>query len=309
MRNIKHRTFLICAALFLLPSAGETATLRVNCERGNTLQGMMGKLTSGDTLLVSGTCNENVSINESLERIIIDGQGTATINASDTTRAAVGIRGRNVILTGFTITGGENGVGITRGGTATITNCIIQSALRDGIGVSQGSTVRVTNSTIQNNTNQGVNVVRNAYARLGFLTLEGTETIPGGVGPNTIQNNGDNGVRVADSSDADIIDNTISNNTRSGVFVDRVSHALVASNRINGNGEDGIAVGRNSGVTLGQPTGTDIDELPNNTTANNTNFGIRCFINSYADGRLGTLNGTTGAKSTFAGGCIDSLDP
>jgi parallel beta-helix repeat protein len=169
--------------------------------------------------------------------------------------------------------------------------------------------VRVTNSTIQNNTNNGINAVKNSYARIGFLTVEGTETIPGGVGPNTIQNNGSSGVRVADSSSADIISNTIVNNTENGVFVDRVSHALVASNTINGNGEDGVTVGRNSGVNLGAPTGTDLDELPNSTTTNNTGFGVRCFINSYADGRLGTLNGDAGAKSTFTGGCIDSVDP
>ena len=307
MGNIKLGMFLICAALFLLPSAGEAVTNIANCELPKSLQDAINKLKPGDILLVSGTCNENVTINQSIEGITIDGQGTAAINGPDTTRSTVGINGRNIILTGFTITGGENGVGITRGGTATITNCTIQGSIRDGIVASQGSTVRVTNSTIQNNTNQGINAVDNSYARIGFLTVEGTDTVPGGVGPNIIQNNGANGVRVADSSAADIVDNTISNNTGSGVFVDRVSHALVASNRINGNGDDGIAVGRNSGVNLGSPAGTDLDELPNSTTTNNTDFGIRCFINSYADGRLGTLNGTAGAES-FSSGCINSLD-
>ena len=312
MRKTGINVFMALAGLFLLqPSAGQAATKTVNCDiPGKTIQSMIGKLKPGDTLqVISGsTCNENVSIPENVERITLDGQGTATINAADNTRATVGIRGRNVTLTGFTITGGDNGVGITRGGTATITSCTIQGSLRDGIGVSQGSTVRVTNSTIQNNTNHGINAVKGSYARVGFLTVEGTETIPGGVGPNTIQNNGASGVRVADSSSADVIDNTISNNTENGVFIDRVSHALVASNRINENGEDGVTVGRNSGVDLGRATGTDLDELPNSTSVNNTDFGIRCFINSYADGRLGTLNGNSGATS-FPAGCINSLDP
>jgi len=302
--------FLVLTAVFVVqPLVGAAATRNVNCNRAErTLQAAIERLNPGDTLLVRGTCNENVIVPEEVERVTINGQGTATINGPDTTRSTVAIRGRDITLTGFTITGGENGVGITRGGTATITNCVIQGAIRDGIGVSQGSSVRVTSSTIQNNTNQGINAVKNAYARIGFLTFEGTETIPGGVGPNTIQNNGANGVRVADSSDADIVDNVIINNTESGVFVDHVSHANVASNTINSNGADGIAVGRNSGVDLGRATGTDIDELPNSTTANNTGFGIRCFINSYADGRLGSLNGNAGAKSAFMGGCIDALD-
>ena len=317
MRKIKVRSFVISAALCVLPPAAHAATKKFTCGSGKTIQAEVAKLKPGDTLLVTGTCNENVSINVDLERITIDGQGTTTINAADATRSTVAIRGRDITLTGFTITGGDNGVGIARGGTATITNCTIQGSIRDGIAVSQGSSVRVTNSTIQNNTNSGINVVKSSYARIGFLTVEGTDTIPGGVGPNTIQNNGAHGVRVADSSSADIIDNTISNNTANGVFIDHVSHALVASNRINGNGEDGIAVGRNSGVDLGRATGTDLDELPNSTTANNTGFGISCFINSYADGRLGTLNGDSGpgvqfnpaSAPGFSGGCINALDP
>jgi parallel beta-helix repeat protein len=128
------------------------------------------------------------------------------------------------------------------------------------------------------------------------------------VGPNTIQNNGRNGIRVIGSSSAVIIDNTISNNPKAGVQVLWASHALIASNTINGNGENGISVGENSGVNLGEDTGTELDESPNSTTANNTGFGINCFINSYANGRLGTLNGASGAKS-FAGNCVDSLEP
>jgi parallel beta-helix repeat protein len=128
------------------------------------------------------------------------------------------------------------------------------------------------------------------------------------VGPNTIQNNGHNGVRVAGSSSADIVDNTISNNSESGVRVVEVSQALIASNTIDGNLEDGVTVGQNSGVNLGRATGTDLDDLPNSTGVNNTDFGIRCFINSYAVGRLGTLNGNSDATS-FPAGCIDSLDP
>jgi len=312
MRKTGINVFMALAGLFLLqPSAGQAATKSVNCNiPGKTIQSMIGKLKPGDTLRVinGSTCNENVSIPENIERITIDGLGTATINGPDNTRATVGIRGRNITLTGLTITGGEDGVAINRGGTATIASGTIQGALRNGLGVGQGSSARVTNSTIQNNGNQGVSVVRNSYVRLGFLTLEGADTIPGGVGPNTIQNNGRNGVRVGGSSNADIVNNTISNNTESGVRVVEVSHALIASNTIDGNLEDGITVGQNSGVNLGRATGTDLDELPNSTSVNNTDFGIRCFINSYADGRLGTLNGNSGATS-FPAGCINSLDP
>ncbi len=296
------------AFFWLLPSVGEAGTKKLTCGATKTIQKALTSLKPGDTLLVSGTCNENVVVNESHERITIDGQTTATINGPDNTRPTVHIRGRKITLTGFTITGGEDGINIGNGGGAQVSASTIQNTGRFGISVHEASNVRVTNSTIQNNPGHGIFIGQSSSARIGFLTFEGLDTIPGGVGPNTIQNNGRHGIRVVGSSSADITDNTISNNTRAGVQVAEASHARIASNTINGNGEHGINVGENSGVNLGEDTGTELDESPNSTTANNTGFGINCFINSYANGRLGTLNGASGAKS-FAGSCVDSLEP
>ena len=69
-------------------------------------------------------------------------------------------------------------------------------------------------------------------------------------------------------------------------------------------------MGENSGVDLGRDTGTGIFDLPNDTAVGKANggFGIRCFNNSYANGRLGSLNGTSGAES-FSGGCNNRLIP
>ena len=41
---------------------------------------------------------------------------------------------------------------------------------------------------------------------------------------------------------------------------------------------------------------------------NNAGFGIRCAINSYGDGRIGTLNGAIGAVS-FAANCVNATAP
>lgn len=129
--------------------------------------------------------------------------------------------------------------------------------------------------------------------------------------------NGDSGIHVTRSSSARIIGKTISNATGgSGIIVSRASHAEISSNTINGNNEHGIFVTQNSGVNLGRDTGTGIFDAPNSTTVNNTQNGIRCLLNSYADGRLGSLNGTAGAKNFVStlpgansGGCHDSLLP
>ena len=113
------------------------------------------------------------------------------------------------------------------------------------------------------------------------------------------------------SSHARIVGNIISGHTGDGIDVRKVSHAGISGNDISNNGGDGIKVRENSGVNLGRDTGTGILDLPNDTTVLNGGFGIRCLSNSYANGRLGTLDGTSGTES-FSGSqgpCINSLIP
>lgn len=125
---------------------------------------------------------------------------------------------------------------------------------------------------MQDNPVDGIVVDTNSFA---FITS------------NTIQNHGDQGILVFRSSSAQIFENTISNNTTWGVHVSRLSHANIGGNAIDGNGLDGIFVVKNSGV--------DLEERgPNTTTVDNGGFGIRCVIDSYASGDVGTLNGASG---------------
>ena len=73
----------LCAELRLwdglnmtIARAGERHTL--TCGPEKTIGQAIKRLKPGDTLLVSGTCNENVDIGEEVHRITLDGQGTAS---------------------------------------------------------------------------------------------------------------------------------------------------------------------------------------------------------------------------------------
>jgi hypothetical protein len=83
-----------------------------------------------------------------------------------------------------------------------------------------------------------------------------------------------------------------------------VSRASQADDRRQRNG--GIDVNQNSSVQLGGDKGTGIFEAPNTTSAENSQAGIRCTVNSSVDGRIGTLNGKNGPKD-FDASCVDSL--
>jgi len=161
-----------------------------------------------------------------------------------------------------------------------------------GIGVGDASNAEIEANLIRSNGLNGISVSGGAHARIGFQS-----GVPGSfANANTIDGNGSNGISITRSSSAQIAENHIKNNVANGVSVTRASHADVGSNNINSNGGDGIFVSQNSGVNLGADSGTDPEDLPNNTTVNNVGFGIRCRLNSTADGRLGSLNGSSGAK-------------
>jgi parallel beta-helix repeat protein len=290
------------AGFSLLVSIADAATKRVSCSSSKTLNSAIAKLKPGDTLLVSGTCNENAVVPANVNNVVIDGQGQTTIDGGSE-GATLTIRGIDVWVQNLTVTGGQTGIQIHRSSSATVDNVIVNGVGGTGIAVRGSSTARIVNSTIQNSGNNGVSVTENSNARIGFLTNNDTT-----VSPNTIMGNTGRGITVTESSNATIIGNNVSNNGNDGILVNAVSHADIASNTIDGNTGHGINFGRNSGVNLGTDSGSGIFDTPNSTTANNGGFGLRCFINSYADGRLGTLNGASG-QTDFGSGCINSTIP
>ena len=317
MHQISTKRLLITLGvglLCLLPSTGMAETKKRTCgtQPGQSLQHFLDELNPGDTLLVSGTCNENVVFGDGRRNLVIDGQGSATISGPNPNQPTVNIRGRNITIKGFTITGGQEGVHVFRGGSATIDGNLIQNVGTSGIGIHNQANAVIVNNTIQNNPDDGINVIGGSNAFIGIRSASNLVA-----GSNTIQNNGRRGVFVSRGSNTRIVGNTISGNDGDGVNVSSVSHADIASNAIDDNGTiggpsptAGIAVGENSGVNLGRDTGTGPLESPNTSNVPNKDFGIRCFINSYANGRLGSLNGTAAAKDGFGvGGCIDSLLP
>ena len=300
MRKISFASFL-AAAFFLGTSFAEAKVVKAACNPKKGLNATILKLKAGDTLVVTGTCDENVVIPPQINGITIDGQNATTIKATDPNATTLTNRGNNNTIKNLTIMGGQTGIQIQRSSSALIDSVTVTGVGGVGITIQGSSNARIVSSTIQNNVNgSGINVTENSSARIGFLTNNDTTALP-----NTITGN-DRGIIVQESSSAVIVGNTISNNTLEGILVNTVSHADIASNTINGNGNNGVQVGRNSGVDLGADTGTSIFESPNSTTVNNVGFGLRCFINSYVDRRLGTLNGTSGGKEIVSG-CLDSL--
>lgn len=320
---------ILMAFFWLLPSVGNADPHKLTCGKEKTIGEALHELKPGDTLLVSGTCNENLVIPEEVHRITLDGQGTATINGGPP--VAVGqdtilVRGTGITIKGFNVTGGQNGIQVNRGGTATIDGNTVQNAGRQGIQINNRSFATIINNTVTNNTTTGIQLIASSAADIGFVGNPDNRTpspniIQGNGGDginlgrtshadiafNTISNNGGRGIRVAQTSTARIgglsntgpSGNTISGNGSDGIRVNGVSQTIVSENTINNNGGNGIRVEENSGVNL---------NVANTTTVNNGGRGLRCLIGAYARGSLGTLNGNAG-QTSFDATCINATTP
>jgi hypothetical protein len=274
------------------------ATVPVDCGAGGKIQSALNAAIPGDTLLVTGVCQENVTVRDEASRIAINGQGSATIQAITSTAATVTVLGRNITIQGFTITGGRQGVSVLRGGSALIDSNLIEGSAGAGVIVLQNGHARIVNNRIQLNANAGILVQENSYARIGFLDLGGPAL------GNIIQNNAVAGILIQGTSGAWVVGNGIAENDGPGVSIRGASEASLAGNHINQNQSDAVTVTQNSFVQLGDEPG--ILNAPNETAGLNGGFGVRCLLNSSVDGELGTLTGATGATD-FAKSCASGL--
>lgn len=277
-------------------------THTVDCSAGEKIQDKIAIAKPGDTILVSGNCSENVAVPAEVVRVTIDGQGK-TVIAAPPKGDGFFVRGREITIKGFTITGGRDGIhlsGVAAGASANIVENTIRKTGRHGIHLDHSSVGRIAGNTIEDTHACGIDIAESTVARVGYLLR------PMGHGPNTIRNAGEHGISVNRQSSARIVGNTIANNKGSGVYVTRNSQADVFGNAISGNAGDGITASHNSGVNL-----TNEDKLfdlgPNRTDGQkNAGFGVSGAVGGYIDGPLGTLAGTRGAKN-MDGTCIDRL--
>jgi nitrous oxidase accessory protein NosD len=288
---------------FIAVSQVAAATVTVDCSTGGAIGPTLASLKARDVLSVQGTCRENVVIPADFHDVTLDGQGKATIAATDARQPAVQVLGREITVTGLTVTGGQFGIAINRGATAIVENNTIEAAALSGLEVSQNSFGRIISNTMRHNKLHGILVLGSASAHIGVL-----QTGDRSPQPNVIENNGGDGIMVIRSSTARIIGNILRGNGRHGLTVQQASHADVAGNVIDGNSGHGVRVVGNSGVNLAD-SAMRLFEQPNATSAPNGAFGIKCEIGAYIEGPLGSLGGRSGTKEVSDTSCVDRATP
>ena len=227
-----------------MPASGGSggATLSVNCNNaGETIQSKVDEAQPGDTIMITGTCNEAVVVNK--DDITLDGGGLAVIDGAGIDLWAVDVTGRQkVTIEGLTVQNGHaGGIVITETSGVWMQDVTVQNTRRHkdydadghGIFVGHASSVVLTGTIVaDNNAGNGIIVWQSGNAlAMGNFTPRGSPFPRASVQAN---GNGENGIFVAGSSSFTAVSNFGDNttvhaktNTYSGISVQQSSSVIV----------------------------------------------------------------------------------
>lgn len=230
------------------------ATFVTDCGAGETIQHRLDKnVRDGDTVEVSGSCEENVVIDK--DRVTLQCLAGSEIDGGGA--IAITVEGGNVRILDCSIVGGSTGILVSRGGSALIERNTM-SGLTTGIAVTQSSYARITdNNEITGNTGMGIVVSNASHADIAG---------------NKINDNDSNGVFITRSSVGELVGNEIKGNGDSGVFVQRTSTVELSAdithgrtpNEIEGNGNWGVRCLNNAAIRFGEPQDWGSGNTPDN---------------------------------------------
>ena len=158
------RRWVPAMAVLLLASTPVLAeNHQVNCDHGESLATALEQAKPGETIQVSGTCQEAVMI--IADRITLDGGGSAVLDGRGAeVVTADGVRG--VTLTGLTVRQGLNGVVAKGGASLKLTSVTTQNNRVSGIRVDGHSSVELHDCTTQNNGLNGLEVDRASEVKI-----------------------------------------------------------------------------------------------------------------------------------------------
>ena len=132
---------------------GKPKVVDCACDDGHTLTEALTRARAGDTIRVTGTCTERVTI--TTDRITLDGGGTAVVDGGG---------GERTEFDGVIAVDGARGV--------TIKGLTVRNGPGEGILASHGAVLTVSDSTVEENSGAGI-ALDNAAADLVDCTLQG----------------------------------------------------------------------------------------------------------------------------------------
>ena len=265
--------FFLLVAIGAASQCAQAANVTVNCDKKETIHKAVKLLANANpqgpnTITVVGSCRDNIVI-RSMDRLtLITKKGASITDRSNGTLAVVDIEdSRSVALQGFTINGGDGGIGIlcstasvcyltgnsiqgggpghfgvnvVRGSRAFLESNVIENWGR-GAFIDRSAEVFSSNDVFQGNGGSAIVVLNRSYFESLNSTLDnnglGIEAGGSGVflGGGSISGNSSDGIRVLAASEAIFSGPTITANGGVGVQLADGSFAAFLAASITGN--------------------------------------------------------------------------
>ena len=166
--------------------SGVGATHTVDCDAGETITAAMSQAQPGDTIKITGTCNETVAVDR--DGITLDGGGSAVLDGSGVDASVIAVIGhQNVTIKGLTVQNGLVGISVAQGAAVWLEAVTAQNArFKDGhvsghgIFVADASNAVLAGATVANsNASSGIQVWGSSKVGIaGNLVIEGSRMPP-----------------------------------------------------------------------------------------------------------------------------------
>lgn len=269
---------------------GTGTIVTVNCDNSETIGAAVNQANPGDTIQITGTCHETVTITKN--GLTLDGQGTTTVDGGGAAPAVIHVEGaQNVTIKGLTVMNGKRGI-LGRLGAAMrlqdITaqnNTIVDDAGGEGIRLDRNASAIFTGTIVCNNN-----------ANTGLLVGGGSSAFFFNTPMVQANNNGDRGIQASQA--ASII---FAFGFGGATSTDMVVEA-------NGNGADGFRVAESGNMRF-ISAGVEINPITVHAN-NNTGDGFQASrasaialfgVNVTASGNARGLSMFENAAVTFSG--------
>lgn len=245
-RPLPRASFWAALALCLLPAGARAVSVNVNCTAAAPPPGVFTSITAAlatldnagpHTVTVTGPCAESVNIVQRDGLTLQAPVGSpATISPPAPGPTVINVNGsHHITLRNLVLSGGGNGLVVSRGSTVTAQGLRISGNLGGGIVVNFGSVVNLSGAlpeqsvTVSDNGGNGIGSDASVLAVAGGLTVEGN----GGIGLNVV------GGRVTVNGGQ--VGNLFRNNG-AGVVLDGTVANFAGLNTIQDNGAAGVQV-------------------------------------------------------------------
>lgn len=166
--NKRRVTFIIAMVVLVFADLALSGTVQVDCTKPDqTLTQALQTAQLGDTIRVTGTCTETITI--TTDDVTIEGHNNAVVDGQGMKQNVITIDGaRRVTIKQVTVQHGDNGIYAQRGASVILDGVTAQDNADDVLRSGK------TQLTARNNKQAGVAVFSNASGTfLGAVTAEG----------------------------------------------------------------------------------------------------------------------------------------